>query len=73
MYAIVQYPKPNSPLYRVVRLSPGAYKSSAGYIVGQHSVILPRVTLATARRIVAALKTDECKTACAAIAKARGE
>jgi len=58
MYAIIQYPEINSRFMQIVQLEKDSKLSPAGYVIGAHKIVFPKLTIQTARKIMTALNSE---------------
>ena len=58
MYALIQYPEVNSRHMQIVKLENNSQLSLAGYVIGAHKVVFPKLTIQAARKIMAVLNKE---------------
>jgi hypothetical protein len=58
MYAIIQYPEINSRFMQIVQLENNSKLSPAGYVIGAHKIVFPKLTIQAARKIMTALNSE---------------
>ena len=58
MYALIQYPEINSRFMQIVQLENNSKLSPAGYVIGAHKIVFPKLTIQAARKIMAALNSE---------------
>ena len=58
MYALIQYPEINSRYMQIVQLENNSKLSPAGYVIGAHKIVFPKLTIQAARKIMTALNSE---------------